>query len=237
MLDRKPAAERKNHSMSLRYKCVVLDHDDTVVDSTPMIHHPAYVRYMEKHPRDAPILDLQHWFLMLWEQGYTEYLKSLHLTDEERVEENAMWKEFAQTKHPKMFPGMLELLTEFKQLGGLLCVCSHSYPEAITRHYSELTDGKLTPDMVFGLELGEEHLCKPSPYPIHRIIERYRLLPEDIVVIDDMKPGFEMAQRAGVDAVGVTYGAGHELVVDRFPEFCKYIVSSVDGLRPILFSA
>ena len=26
----------------LRYKCLVLDHDDTVMDSTRLIHHPAF---------------------------------------------------------------------------------------------------------------------------------------------------------------------------------------------------
>ena len=27
----------------LRYKCLVLDHDDTVMDSTRLIHHPDFL--------------------------------------------------------------------------------------------------------------------------------------------------------------------------------------------------
>ena len=33
--------------MGLRYKCLVLDHDDTVVNSTATVHYPCFVEYME----------------------------------------------------------------------------------------------------------------------------------------------------------------------------------------------
>ena len=29
----------------MRYKCLVFDHDDTVVDSTATIHYPCFVEY------------------------------------------------------------------------------------------------------------------------------------------------------------------------------------------------
>ena len=31
----------------MKYKCLVLDHDDTVVDSTAEIHFPAFVEYLK----------------------------------------------------------------------------------------------------------------------------------------------------------------------------------------------
>ena len=32
----------------LKYKCLVLDHDDTVMDSTRLIHHPAFLVYLRE---------------------------------------------------------------------------------------------------------------------------------------------------------------------------------------------
>ncbi len=34
--------------MSLRYRCLVLDHDDTVVDSTATIHHPCFQAFLDE---------------------------------------------------------------------------------------------------------------------------------------------------------------------------------------------
>ena len=33
---------------NLRYKCIVIDHDDTTINSTPLIHYQSYVNYMKK---------------------------------------------------------------------------------------------------------------------------------------------------------------------------------------------
>ena len=32
----------------LKYKCLVLDHDDTVMDSTRLIHHPAFLVFLKE---------------------------------------------------------------------------------------------------------------------------------------------------------------------------------------------
>ena len=33
----------------LKYKCLVLDHDDTVVDSTASIHYPSFLAYVAEY--------------------------------------------------------------------------------------------------------------------------------------------------------------------------------------------
>jgi len=35
--------------MSLKYPCLVLDHDDTTVNSTATVHYPCFVEYMAKY--------------------------------------------------------------------------------------------------------------------------------------------------------------------------------------------
>ena len=36
----------------LKYPCLVLDHDDTAVNSTATVHYPAFVAYMKEHHPD-----------------------------------------------------------------------------------------------------------------------------------------------------------------------------------------
>ena len=43
-------------------RCLVLDHDDTVVDSSPVIHYAAHVESLRAAPGMAPV-DLDGWFL------------------------------------------------------------------------------------------------------------------------------------------------------------------------------
>ncbi len=39
----------------MKYKCLVLDHDDTVVKSTPTIHYPSFIEAMkELRPQMEP---------------------------------------------------------------------------------------------------------------------------------------------------------------------------------------
>ena len=45
---------------TLKYPCLVLDHDDTAVNSTATVHYPAFVAYMKKfHPDVRITLPLQ----------------------------------------------------------------------------------------------------------------------------------------------------------------------------------
>ena len=48
--------------MSLRYRCLVLDHDDTVVDSTATIHHPCFQAFLDE-VRPGARIDLETYLL------------------------------------------------------------------------------------------------------------------------------------------------------------------------------
>ena len=42
------------------------------------------------------------------------------------------------------------------------------------------------------------HQRKPSAYPLQKIMETFGLDREDLLVLDDLKPGYDMAHAAGV---------------------------------------
>ena len=59
---------------------------------------------------------------------------------------------------------------------------------------------------VFGWEQPPERR-KPNPWPLEEIMRRLGLAPEELLMIDDLKPGFDMAHSCGVDfaAAGWAY--------------------------------
>ena len=91
---------------------------------------------------------------------------------------------------------MRELLARHKELGGVLCVVSHSYSDNILRDYRE--NGLPEPDMVFGWERPLEER-KPNPYPLEEIMRRFGFSRSELLMLDDLKPGYDMARRCGVD--------------------------------------
>ena len=88
-----------------------------------------------------------------------------------------------------------EILEEQRKRGGLITVVSHSFSEHILRDYRE--NGLPEPDLVFGWEYPDEQR-KPRPWALYRIMEKFGLRPEEMLVVDDLKPGYDMARAAGV---------------------------------------
>src|SRR5699024_9327321 len=54
------------------------------------------------------------------------------------------------------------------------------------------------PDAVFGWEL-PEHQRKPNAYPIREILKRFHIPEHAALVLDDSKPGLDMANSCNVD--------------------------------------
>lgn len=179
----------------MKYRCLVLDHDDTVVNSTATVHYPCFVEYMEKYHPEVN-MDLDEYFRKNFSPGVLELFRDhIGMDEDELVREQAYWSEYVKHRIPKAYPRMKEILEQFRAQGGFLCVVSHSYSEYILRDYRE--NGLPIPDMIFGWESPEEER-KPAPFPLYRIMETYGLKPEELLVVDDLKPGYDMAKAAGV---------------------------------------
>ena len=179
----------------LKYRCLVLDHDDTVVNSTATIHYPSFVEYMaEKHPDIQ--MSLEDYFRYNFHPGVVAMFTEIcGMSVAEMEDEERFWKEYTRNHSPKAYPGIREILEEQKRRGGLITVVSHSYTENILRDYRE--NGLPAPDAVFGWEYPPEQR-KPEPWPLYRIMEQFGLKAEEMLVVDDLKPGYDMAAAAGV---------------------------------------
>lgn len=179
----------------MKYPCLVVDHDDTVVNSTATVHFPSFCEFMAIHYPQMRYT-LEDYFLKNFAPGTLELFRDEIGMDEEMLrEEYRFWDAYVQEHIPQVYEGMREILLAHKSAGGLLCVVSHSLSKNILRDYRE--NGLPEPDMIFGWEIPAEQR-KPSAYPLQRIMETFGLSREDLLVLDDLKPGYDMARAAGV---------------------------------------
>lgn len=218
--------------MTLRYRCLLLDHDDTAIDSTATVHHPAHVASMAVLRPGEPALDLAGFFLKNCEPGFHAFLQEeLGFSGAELAEEYRIWRDHMDRLQPAFFPGFLDALRAYRSAGGRFVVVSHSESDIIRRHYLEAGQG-LMPDAIFGREAGPR---KPDPWAATETLRRFGLAPEEALVVDDLRPGIEMALAAGVPAVAA--GWAHRLpairaymeantlgVLDRIEAFAAFIL-------------
>ena len=217
-----------NRGAPTRYRCLVIDHDDTAVDSTATVHYPAHVRGMEMlRPGQKPV-DLDTWFCRNFDPGIMSFLtEEIGFTPEEMAVEYDVWREFTTGHTPHFYPGFLAALAEYKARGGWIVVASHSETDNILAHYRAAGEGSaLIPDMVYGWELPADQR-KPSPYPVLESMRRFGFGPHEVLVVDDLKPGIEMARAAGVDAAGVGWAHDIPLIRDWMKRTCVAYFSTV----------
>ena len=216
----------------MTYRCLVLDHDDTVVNSTATIHYPAFVAYMKEHRPDINI-SLEEYFALNFDPGVIPLFRDIcGLSEDEMLDEEAFWRSYVKNHIPEAYEGIREILWEFKDRGGLICVSSHSYSDYILRDYDY---NRLPgPDLVFGWEL-DPALRKPDPYSVNEIQRRFSLKPEELLVIDDLKPGYDMAKAAGVPFAAAGWANDVQSIESFMRKNCGRYFGNITDLGRFIF--
>ena len=218
----------------LRYRCLVLDHDDTTVDSTRSVNYPQFCQALA-HFRPEMSMTEEEYFLHCFDPGFYEMCRlTLRYTDEEMAAHLQMWKDYHKDHHPKFFPGMPEIIRRQKEEGGLVCVVSHSTIDVIRRAYDH--ENVPMPDLIYGAEQPAER-CKPNPWPMEQILSRYDLSPEEVLMVDDMPQGGKMAHQVGVAfACAGWYGMLPQIEANMRTQ-CDYFFSTVEDFSRFLFES
>lgn len=218
----------------LRYPCLVLDHDDTVVQSTPLIHYPSFMNTLEQL-RPGVHWSLQEFIGYNFELGFEAMCRELlGFTPEEMAVQEQNWLAYASTHEPLMFPGMAALIRRQKAEGGLVCAVSHSDSDVIARDYRKSCG--FEPDLIFGWEQGPGRR-KPHPWPLRQIMERYALAPAQLLMVDDLKPGWQMAQACEVPFAFAGWGSPVPAIHAFMHEHADYFLTEVEQLERLLFGA
>ena len=215
-----------------RYRCLVLDHDDTVVRSAETVNYPAFVEnIMQIHP--DRLISLAEFNRQCFEQSYTGMCRNaLHLTEDEINEGFEFWKVYVRTHIPPAYDGIDSILRRFRAEGGLICVSSHSSVENITRDYDR--NFGFQPDAMYAWELGEA-LRKPDPYALNDIMRRYSLRPEELLMVDDMKNGYDMARACGVPFACAGWSHSDPVIIDFMRKNSDFYFESVSAFEDFLF--
>lgn len=179
----------------MKYKCLILDHDDTTVNSTIEVNYPALLNTLSQlRPGVRP--EYESFMDYCFDPGFYEYCTQiLMLTPEEMRYEYNNWKKYVRNITPTLCLGIDRIIARQRAAGGIICTVSHSETENILRDWR--VDLSSAPDEVYGWDAGDGKR-KPDPYPVLDIAEKYSLEPSDIIVIDDLKHGYDMARNAGV---------------------------------------
>lgn len=217
----------------IKYKCLVLDHDDTVVQSEKTLGYPYFRDFMKKI-RPEVTLSLADYVKGCHEMPFVDMCRSKwQFTDEELQAEWDGWKEYILTHIPAPYEGIARIIRRQKAGGGLVCVASLSGAQSITRDY-QIHFG-IEPDAVYGWDLPKD-LQKPSPFPVLDFMKRHQLKPEEVLVVDDMKLGWRMAKAAGVQiAFSAWSKADFPELTEEMRRLCDYSFENCGQLERFLF--
>lgn len=217
----------------LKYPCLVLDHDDTVVQTEKTIGYP-YFCYILDQFRPGQTISFPDYVRDCHNYGFAEMCRRRwQFTPEEQKEEYRGWMEYVMTHIPEVFPGIGDVIRRQKEEDGLICVVSHSCVENITRDYT--VHFGIQPDAIYGWDY-PEHQRKPSPFPLEDIMSRYGLKPEEMLVVDDMKLAWMMAKPLNVPIAFAAWGkADFPELAEEMRGLCDYSFDSTEKLYNFLF--
>lgn len=217
----------------LKFPCLVLDHDDTVVQSEATVNYPYFCYILDKF-RPGTTITLEEYTHGCFHMGFADMCRNkFGFSEQELAEEYLGWKEYIRDHIPDPFPGIEQIIRRQKELGGMVCVVSHSSAETISRDYR--THFNLLPDDIYGWDLPEEQR-KPNPYPLEQIMKKYGFTPEQILVVDDMKPAWEMARKVGAAIAFAQWGkADSPEICAEMQTICDYAFTAPQDLEEFLF--
>ena len=89
------------------------------------------------------------------------------------------------------------------------------------------------PDLVFGWT-DDPETRKPHPYPLFQTMARFGLAKEELLVLDDLKPGADMAAAAGVDFAAAGWGHSIAEIRTAFKASCRFYFERVEDLKAVI---
>ena len=217
----------------LKYPCLVLDHDDTVVQSELTVNLPYFLLTLDNF-RPGATISAEEYADGCYRMGFANMCRQrFSFTEQEILEEYMGWKEYIKTHIPDPFPGIGDVIRKQKALGGKVCVVSHSCNENITRDYSR--NFGILPDDIFGWDLPEE-LRKPNDYALKAIMETYGFSPQELLVVDDMKLAYTMAKKQQVPIAFAAWGRKNcPAICEEMRRICDFSFDTPQEFGNFLF--
>ncbi len=220
--------------MSMKYKCLVLDHDDTVVNSTATIHYPCFIEFLGVYyPHLVKNYTLESYFEKNFDPGVTALFRDeIGMSEEEFLAEQKYWEKYVKDHIPTAYDGIGDIIRRFRNTGGIIAVDSHSLTAYIERDFKH--NDLPMPDIIYGWDIPKE-MRKPAPDTLLDLMKKYELKPHEVLVVDDLKPGFDMARAAGADFAAAGWAYDVPKIENFMREHSDYYLSDIKALEELLF--
>ena len=130
-----------------------------------------------------------------------------------------------------LYPGVSDTLCELRERGHRLAVATGKGRRGLDR----VLAGQGWQDFFDVTRCADETASKPDPRMIHEILAHFGASPGQALMVGDSVFDLEMARRAGVDSVAVSYGAqsaevlrgcAPRLSIDHFTELGDWLCSA-----------
>ncbi len=187
-------------------KLLIFDLDGTLIntlqDLANCCNHALQLHGFPTHETFAYKYFVGNGIDMLVERALPETHRQTAIIESVKTDFIAYYEQHAQD-HTKPYTGIPELLIMLKEKGYLLSVASNKYHEAtvpLVQHYF--------PTVGFDLILGHRsgRAAKPDPDIVLDTLNTLSVGPDDCFYVGDSSVDMITAVRAGVKAIGVTWG-------------------------------
>ncbi len=217
----------------LRFPCLVLDHDDTVVQSEKTIGHPFFQMYLQR-TRPGTSISLADYVRGCCQYGFADMCRIFwNFSEEELKSEYEEWMDYVRCHVADPYPGIREILQKHIANDGRIFVVSHSSDETILRDY-QIHFG-IRPDGIYSWDLPEEKR-KPAPYALEDIMEKWGYTKDQILVVDDLMLGCTMARKVGVSIAFAGWSKDNlPELAKEMEKICDYSFCSTAELDSFLF--
>lgn len=126
------------------------------------------------------------------------------------------------------YPGALDTLEELKARGYKLAVATGKSRRGLNRVWQSTG----TAELFHGSRCADETTSKPDPQMLHELLAEFEVAADKAIMVGDTEFDMEMAARAGVARIGVSYGAhaperlaSYDLLacLDHMPDILKVL--------------
>jgi len=197
----------------MKYQLIIFDWDGTIMDSVPKIvgtMQAAAERMSLPKPADDAVrgiigLGLNPAIQQLFPGIESEAVLALreHYSD--------IYVNDDVVPSP-LFEGAVDVLHSFKRFGCDLAVATGKS----RRGFNRVVSASGVASLFSYSRCADETHSKPHPAMVNELLAESGVAPDQALVVGDSEFDMEMAQRAGVDRIGVSYGAGGEAQILKY---------------------
>lgn len=189
--------------MKLRKKCIILDHDDTVINSQESIHYPLFVAVLkELRPHVVPI-DFQTFIDLSNRFGFTKMCRIVYqFTPEDIHYEYNHWKKHSAQMLAPTFIGLEPILRQFVQAKGIIIVYTMNSYHNVLSDYARLFN--FVPDAIIAHDQFA-YLRKPYRISLLQTLSELQLSVKDCVLVDDSPLMCTLKDRLNIDFLAANW--------------------------------